>query len=331
MACLRCSRDLVSSKDVSIGAHSDRAATSEPDSCIFCLSATGMQYVPLHFLGVDEMRSSSVREASVLPYSESLRSHCACRDCWESWEGRQISLRRQEPLCPACQRRLDLRRTYNEVLCHDCQSEVVLRTPSPTVLTKGHCVCCCCCTWPVVIVSAIFLNFFLVTLAWTFAGDLLVQHAVDMLESSTSMDKVLVPPSLQQAICPAIDVMQHLQMLTGDPFLRLVVTFVSNVCQTGSKRPARGKILEQARSLGVGTASSLAKAMAGAQHAEVAVGNGATRESGSSVREDGLAKVKVATETHVEGMILESPNDPSPGSGQLSQATGLIAGRDSEL
>jgi len=130
-------------------------------ACLFCQEPGGGSYVPLHFSRGEERpatpaaapsgpggesteplvargtsRRSAPSRAGIRPatYSEALDSHRGCARCWLRWEEQKAELaaeagRSPDLLvrCPVCDLLVDIRRTYDAVLCKPCQQAVLAK------------------------------------------------------------------------------------------------------------------------------------------------------------------------------------------------------------
>lgn len=205
---------------------------SSEEKCIFCLSADGWQYVPLHFERTTKGDRAEVR------YSEILASHTACGPCWAQWERRATATAKTTataPRCPMCQRDIDVRQGYEDANCKDCLS-VLLKTtrsrPRPAVrspICSSHMKCCC----SVLIIFTLVVTF-------NVACDIMLQIGGQRLAQELSHHSLgaalKLPPGLYSVLCND-EVKAALDALTQDPILRFTTSFLQEIVAEGCRRP----------------------------------------------------------------------------------------------
>jgi len=76
IACVRCQKKV--NTDVCMSGYLNNEPT---ERCIFCHDTDGTQYVAVH---------ANSESYKCIPYSESLKGHRACANCWAAWEAKVI-------------------------------------------------------------------------------------------------------------------------------------------------------------------------------------------------------------------------------------------------
>lgn len=212
------------------------AGGSALERCVFCHAADGAQYVPAHFALPGD-------EASLVPFSAALESHCACPGCWAAWE-RHRSGRGGAASCPVCQQHVDAGRGYpGEGLCRPCLELLLLRRPRAS---RASCCSCCscrsgrgCCCSPPVLVLLLLLAFGPLGLALESVLRVLLAHSLDEFERASGGELArALPPGLQEVLCPAVEL---LGALPGGPAARAVLEAGARLCGPRSKDRPRGR------------------------------------------------------------------------------------------
>lgn len=243
--CCRCGRGGDGEREPAHDA-GDQACEREGERCVFCHTADGMQYVPMHF---DD-------HGSMLPYTEALGAHCACASCWAAWEnrhsqgrpwvGRAARVRRAgEAPCPVCQRRLNVCRGYPEGgLCTACLDEVVLKTVLPVPQrerSQGLNCCGCTCHFPCVLCVVLLFMIILPAAARCAVQIALTQTLEQLDNASEGQLESTLPPALRQTLCPVLDELAGMIDLASglfDPLLSTAWEVGIKICGTGNQRRA---------------------------------------------------------------------------------------------
>eukprot|EP00927_Polykrikos_kofoidii_P051856 TRINITY_DN45639_c0_g1_i1.p1 TRINITY_DN45639_c0_g1~~TRINITY_DN45639_c0_g1_i1.p1 ORF type:complete len:258 (+),score=39.70 TRINITY_DN45639_c0_g1_i1:196-969(+) len=206
---------------------------TDGDVCIFCHSANGVQYVPLHFEGCSKTPATVDQDTSVLPWADSLRAHCACKGCWAAWEAQQL-VQGLACLCPVCQRRVDLRKCYEEDLCIACAETVVLASPPLSKQLRFR--------KRTGVLCVTFVIAFLAVAVWTFVHEVLLREAEDAIMhfidgSSSDPQPIKLPEPLRETVCPLLAAAEDFGLGHGDVFVGTILRLVKKWCHAGAVFP----------------------------------------------------------------------------------------------
>lgn len=256
--CARCACKRGSAADAGHTAKGDEGIGKE--RCVFCLSADGAQYVPVH---MDD-------GGSELAYVGALGAHCACASCWAAWEERQLRkpprLRRpwvarvaqQGHLgllpCPVCQRRVDVRHGYAAgPLCAPCLDEVVLQTPPGARPKQDEEERCCHCGCPAAaMICLLFTAAGMIPLVARGVLDFALDRSLEVLDGTPGAElERILPPGVMEVMCPMLDKMAVFEPLRGgllDPVMSMAWAVGQKVCgassarRTARTRPSRSEL-----------------------------------------------------------------------------------------
>jgi len=231
IACVRCQKKV--NTDVCMSGYLNNEPT---ERCIFCHDTDGTQYVAVH---------ANSESYKCIPYSESLKGHRACANCWAAWEAKVIKqsgsftrswsaggiaprVNSKRIPCPVCQRSVDVRQGYtDDMFCSGCLDAVVCksRPPSPPKPPQSSCSCCSCCNiFVAVAVCGIAIVICEVARRLFLAKVLHVLREVPQADLESA-----VPPPLRELLCPAMRFISS-GMSATNPLEGIVLEFGSRVC-----------------------------------------------------------------------------------------------------